>query len=43
MTIELNREAIAQVTALPTVTEAGRSRLGADQPVAVDRSHADGQ
>ena len=41
MTIELNREAIAQVTALPAVTEAAEA--GADQPVAVDRSHADGQ
>ncbi len=42
MTIELNREAIAQVAALPAVTEAaeaGWRAIGA----AADRSHADGQ
>lgn len=43
MTIELNREAIAQVTALPAVTEAAEAGSALIQPVAVDRSHADGQ
>ena len=37
MTIELNREAIAQVAALPAVTEAAEAGSALHQPVAVDQ------
>ena len=42
MTIELNREAIARIAALPGVAEAAEAG-SALISLAADRSHADGQ